>query len=414
MKAQYMVSHTSKRYTQQQALSPFRFAGTSVLFPLLCSLLLLVSGCSLFPTAAQGTNANETPLPSVSPTQAVSPTPAYKPPVITRQTVNCPTLSVNWDSLVATKATINKVQKVICGNLEGSGALTALVIVRYYTPDAKMDWYVYDNLGGTPTRRFAVQGLVQGDAQISPSNTIMTAQLISPDPIPPNVFKEYQWSAASGTFVQVFFPDMYPDATLYQAEQSQALASSTDTTIAAANSWRTSASSILKKLALDIFHWTTTTAQTVTFSSANALYVVDIINQGPGGGGFAAQLERLDGVATNIFEVSKLAPLDTATSLNSPASGAQLTSPVIVSGVSQVGGNTLGDVLLYDDTFTIVGDSGVIHSPVTSGYVSFTQSVKFHLGGSGVQEGLVAFYGTTQNNTQLANQVALVKVSFSA
>ncbi len=319
MKVQFMVSYRVRRYSGGRGLQHIRLPRAGAFFPLLCGLVLLVSGCSLFPTAVQGTNANETPTPVVGTTpKAVSPTPTSKPPVITLQTVNCPALSLNWDSLVGTKANVNKVQKVICGNLEGSGALTALVIARYYTSDAKMDWYVYDNLGGTPTRRFAEHGLIQGDAQISPTNTIMTAQLISPDPIPPNVFKEYQWSAASGTFTQISFPGIYPDVTHYQAEQAQELASSTDTTIASNNSWRTSASTILRKMVSDIFHWTLVNTQNVAFNNGKDTYIVDVINQGPGGGGIVAQLMRLDNVLTNIFEVFQITPLDTGTSLEQP------------------------------------------------------------------------------------------------
>ena len=413
MKVQFMGLHTQKKYSRQQGLPYFRLTRPGILL-LFSSLILLLSGCSLFPTAVQGTNADVTPTPEISPTLVPSPTSTFKSPVITLQTVNCPALSIKWDSLVGTKTNVNKVQKVICGNLEGNGALTALVIARYYTPDAKMDFYVYDNLSGTPTRRFAVQGLIQGDALISPTNTIMTSQLISPDPIPPNVYKEYQWNAATGSFAQILFNGMYPDVTHYQAEQSQALASSTSVTIAQANSWRTSASTILKKLAADIFHWTTTTTRNVSFNSNKNTYIVDVLNQGPGGGGFVSQLLHLDNVVSNIFEVISLAPLDGNTQLSSPATGVQLTSPATVSGVSQSSGSILGEVLIYDDTFSIVGDSGDIHSPVTGGYVNFTQSIKYHLDNPGVQEGLVAFFSTNQNNTQLTNQVAMVKVFLSA
>ena len=100
-----------------------------------------------------------------------------KPPTITLQVVGCPTLSINWDSLIGTHSNVNKVQKVTCSNLEGGGSLQALVNVRYYTPDAKLDVYVYDNLSGTPAQRFKVQGLVDGDAQISPTGTITTAEI---------------------------------------------------------------------------------------------------------------------------------------------------------------------------------------------------------------------------------------------
>ena len=71
--------------------------------------------------------------------------------------------------------------------------------------------------------------------------------------------------------------------------------------------------------------------------------------------------------------------------------------------------------MIYDDTYTIVGNSGAISSSQAPGtYVNFTQSVSYHLNAPGLQEGVVAFLGTNQNNASLSNQVAMVKVFFSA
>src|SRR6266581_5375339 len=126
---------------------------------LLCSLMLLLSACSIFSTPSQSGASNS--LPETTPTRAASSaTPAYTPPTITLTVTGCPSISINWDSLVGTKPGVNKVQKVMCGSLEGSGSLTALVNVRYYAPDARLDFYVYDNLYGTPAKRFFVQGLL--------------------------------------------------------------------------------------------------------------------------------------------------------------------------------------------------------------------------------------------------------------
>jgi len=300
----------------------------------------------------------------------------------------------------------------MCGSLEGSGSLDALVIARYYTPDYKMDFFVYDNLSGTPNRRFTVGGLVQGDAQISPTNTIITSQLISNVPIPPNVFKEYQWNAATASFGQVLFPGLYPDVSHYQAAHAQFLANAD--TAQGKTPWQDSANSVVNKLASAIFHWTSTTTKTVTFSSRSGTYIVQETNTGPGGGGFVATLFHLDNVATNIFEISQIAPLDGGTRMSSPAPGVQLSSPVSVSGTSQASGSVLGEVMLYDDTYTIVGNSGAIASPASGSYVAFTQSVSYQLNAPGLQEGVVAFLGTNQSNAALSNEVAMVKVFFSA
>lgn len=389
-------------------------APSTGIFVWLGSLMLLLSACSLIPTVSQ-TGGSGTPVfTSITPTQGASPTPTPTPVPITLQVVGpCPSaLTSKWDSLVGTKPGVNKVQKALCGSLEGTGSLTALVIARYYTLDEKMDFYVYDNLYGTPTRRFAVQGLIQGDAQISPANTIITSQLVSSEPIPPNVFKEYRWNAATGGFVQILFPGLYPDVTHYQAERAQFQANSDASQ--GKTPWQTSANTVVNKLASDIFHWTQTRTQTITFNTRTSTYIVQETNLGPGGGGFIAALFRLDNVATDVFEISQITPLDSHTHIASPPTGVQLTSPVSVSGSSLVAGSILGEVMVFDDTYTIVGDSGAIKSPVSSGYVNFTQSVKYQLNAPGLQEGVVAFFGTNQNNAALSNQVALVKVFFSA
>lgn len=70
--------------------------------------------------------------------------------------------------------------------------------------------------------------------------------------------------------------------------------------------------------------------------------------------------------------------------------------------------------MIYDDTYTIVGNSGAIPNPASGSYVNFTQSVSYQLNAPGLQEGVVAFLGTNQNNASLSNQVAMVKVFFSA
>lgn len=389
-------------------------AATGIGF-LLCCMLLLLSACSLFPTPSQGDGANdfETETPTTAPTLVVSSTPAFKPTPITLQVTNCPALSVNWDSLTGTKTNVNKVQQVTCGNLEQNGALTALVVVRYYAQDAKMDCYVYDNLTGAPIKRFSALGLVQGKASISPANTLMIAENASNDPVGPNVFKEYQWNAGSATFQQIMFPGIYPDVTHYQAEQSEALAASTNTIVAGVNAWRLNGGEVVHRLASTLFHWTNVSMQNIAYNNAKAAYIIQITNLGTGGGGFVATLFRLDGNINNVFEVSQLTPLDTGTTVSSPANHTQVGNPVTVNGVSAASGSILGHVVLYDDELTIVGDSGPIHSPSTSGYVDFSQSVHYQLNGSGVQEGVIAFYATNQNNTAFNSQVELLKVFFS-
>lgn len=376
----------------------------------LCSFIIVLSACSLFPTASQSGNSSGDSVIATVTTVSSSPTPAYTPPTITSSVSGCPTLSVNWDNLVGTRANVNKVQQVICGSLEGPGSLAALVKVRYYTPDAKLDFYVYDNLFGTPDKRFAVQGLLNGDAKVSPSDTIITAEASPSNSTPtlPNLFKEYQWNGIG--FVQITFPGLFPDMTNYQAQQSQALASANPTS----ESWRTSGFGILDKLTHSVFHWTQTGNQVVTYNARGNTYIVEAVNLGPGGGGVVATLFHLDNVSTNIFEIKQLTSIDGNLVLSEPAVGAQLTSPIKINASYTASGGILGRAVLYDNIYYASADTGLIHGSAASGTASFSPSLSFQLDSKGVREAVVAFYATDQNNIAFSNDVVLVKVLVSA
>jgi hypothetical protein len=334
------------------------------------------------------------------------PTPTFKLPTITLQVVGaCP--SINWDNLVGTHAGVNKVQKVSCNALAGSGTLDALVNVRYYTPDVRLDVYVYSNVSGHAAQIFKLQDLVNGDAQISPANTIITAE-IAPNGLPsatPDLFKEFQWNGS--TFGQIMFPGFYPDSSYYQALQDQAAVS------AGRDTWKTSGFPVLDSLALRLCHWSQTSDKTITYNSRTATYIVQVTNLGVGGGGFVAKLFRLNNVTTDIFEVMQVTPLDGATSLSLPAAGATLTNPVNVSGVAQGTSNILGHVVLFDETQVAIGDSGAIHSPAASGMVNFTYTMHYQADAHGLQDGVLALFSTTQNTLDFSNQVMMIKVFIS-
>jgi hypothetical protein len=377
-----------------------------------CSLIIATSSCAKVPSK-KGPVQALTPI--ATSTAIASPTPTPKPPTITLQVIGCPSgLSMNWDNLVGTKVNVSKVQTVTCGSLEGSGSFEALINVRYYTPDAKMDYYVYDNLYGTPSRTFSMQGLLDGDAQISPSGTIMTAEIGQQDTIKakPDVFKEYQWNGSA--FVQAMFSGMYPDMTYYQAEQNQA---QLNTELAAGNKqdeWRIVFFGVPDHLARVIFHWTNIDTRTIRFRSSTGTYIVAVDNLGPGGGGFIAYMFHLDNSEANTFEIMQLTSIDGSVLLNKPATGVQLGNPLTISGSSYANGTVLGKAIVYNDTFIDIGDSGDIRSPTSAGYVNFTKSINYHLNSSGVQEAAVAFYWTNQNNSNFSNQVVIVKVLLAA
>lgn len=352
------------------------------------------------------------------PTQAVaSPTPSVPPRVITLHiSSSCPSYvaSTNWDKVLNTNPAVDKVQLVNCGSLEGAGSMEAVVGVGYVTPDAKLDVYVFDNLtSGKPTVTFKVPGLIDGDAQVSPTGTLMTAEigLHGVATKNQNLFKEYQWNGSS--FVQVLFPYLYPDMTHYQAEQDNTLFATEVAANQKADIWKTSGTEEAGHLATSIFRWTSVTQSVLRFDSAADTIIVQTNNTGPGGGGFIATLHHLDGNIHNILEIASVTPVDAYTSLSSPAAGAQVKSPLNVAGTAQKGTSVLGEVVVYDDTYVQAGTSGPIAS-TGSGYASFSHLISYTLNAPGVQEGVVVLMTTTQNNMALTSQIEMVKVFLSA
>ncbi len=407
MKAQSLLACSRWEYARRS-----RYFARIVVVLICCCLMIVASSCAKVPSQKGPVQAF---TPVATSTAISSPTPTPKPPTITLQVSGCPAgISLNWDNLVGTKLDVNKVQKVTCGSLEGNGSFEALINVRYYSPDARLDYYVYDNLNGTPNRTFSMQGLLDGDAQISPGGTIMTAEIGQQDTIKakPDVFKEYQWNGSN--FVQVMFPGMYPDMTYYQAEQSQAQLNTELNAGNKLNAWRIGFFGVPDHLARVIFHWTNIDTRTVRFRSSSGTYIVAVYNLGPGGGGFIANMFHLDNSEANTFEIIQLTSIDGSVLLSTPTTGVQLGNPLTISGSSYANGSVLGKAVVYNDAFIDIGDSGDIRSPATSGYVNFTKSINYHLNSSGVQEAAVVFYWTNQSNTNFTNQVVMVKVLLAA
>ncbi len=398
-----------------QQLRAFRHS-TAIMTILFCTLAVLLSACSKYHVShSGGGSTGQTPVVKETPTAAVTPTPTPKPIKITLNVVGCPAgLSINWDQVVGTQPNVNKVQTVTCGGLEG-GALAALVNVRYYSSDAKLDFYVYDNLYGTPAQRFKVLGLINGDAQISPQGTIITAEAGPRDAVvgARDVFKEYQWNGSG--FQQVLFPGIFPDASHYQAEQSQALYNEATAQGSTTQRWRAEFVNVPAMMAKTLFHWDPANihVSTVAYHTSSATFIASVTNSGPGGGGFVATMFHLDtNLDTQVFEISRVTALDGTTLLSSPMTGQELSSPVNANGNATASNGTLGHVVLLSDTYTSIGDSGPLPGTGT-GVVGFAKAVPYKLNGPGVQEGIVAFYSTTQNNINLISEVVMVKVLFS-
>src|SRR2546427_757912 len=96
---------------------------------------------------------------------------------------------------------------------------------------------------------------------------------------------------------------------------------------------QTSAYAVVNKMRADIFHWEGYQVQNtqLAYSNNTQTYTIQATYLGPGGGGFVANLFRLDNVVTNLFEVKSVTFIDSTVSLSAPATGAQLTKPVKIT-----------------------------------------------------------------------------------
>ncbi len=126
-------------------------------------------------------------------------------PRVAQGPVSCPiALQVPgyWEKVLGIDSATGGVGTVDCGNLKGDPSLQALVPV-YYTNGKPGHIDVYDRITDAhPVRLFSLQ---TGSALISGYSTIMTSDN--------DLYREFQWSAKAGTFVQVAFPGIFPELT---------------------------------------------------------------------------------------------------------------------------------------------------------------------------------------------------------
>src|SRR5204863_7412347 len=209
----------------------------------------------------------------------------------------------------------------------------------------------------------------------------------------------------------------------YQAEQDQAMVNAELAAVPPGQSsgqirdaWKLVPGAVASHLAQSIFHWQPANYTVTLPPNARKLTVstLTVTNLAAGGGGFIVTLHHLNEVPTNIFEIWQVSSIDGNSALSSPSAYARLTSPVNVSGSSLASGSILGQVVLYDDVYTNVGSSGPIRSSTSTGYIEFANSVRYQLNAQGLEEGVVAFYPTNQNNAAISNQAILVKVFLSS
>ena len=277
-----------------------------------------------------------------------------------------------------------------------------------------------------PKQLFKLQRLLKGDAKISGSNTLMTAEvdthssLNAGKPISamtPDLFREFQWSAAAGTLVQTAFPGIFPDLTRYQAEADQTQVDQGH------DLWKNDAAKVAQALEATFFHWQQPVSATVV--SGGGPQDVDAtvqLREAPGPDALVpvpavtVKLSRFEGKTHNIWEVTAVegTSLLTLTSLNPRA---LLASPVRVDGMGTTYGafeGVIGQVTVFDHLYTDIGHARVIgHEGMGktsySTMVSYTSSFS-----TGVQEGLVAVYEVNGGTNDEIADAVMVKVLLSA
>lgn len=311
------------------------------------------------------------------------------------------------------------VERVSFGHLVGDASLQALVIVRVAGGGGFLNVYVYDRIADThPHALFALPSLLLGDARISPVNTLLTAQSDgASDPtdgsslgggLVQDLFREFKWSASAGAFVQVAFPDLFPDLTRWQAEADQAKV------IAGQETWKLDATKTAAQFTGSLLKWSTD-AQTTLLSGGgaqNLQAVVRVASTNPGGAAITVTLSRFDEAATSgIWEVTQVRG-EAWMSLTSPQSGATLTSPVTATGTGSAFEGDAGTVFVLNHLYTAIGHARVV--PIIQGKTSFTATVSYgssFQGGS--EEGVIAFYVCSQADGSIAT-ATLIKVLLSA
>lgn len=357
---------------------------------LLCLLLCIFPSCS-----SGGSN-------SATPTAGHSPTPtggsgnksATTTPVINLGTQPCPVAvksPVHWDAIIGTQSNVSQVGQVDCGNLIGQPTLQALIVVDYAGTGRIVDVYIYNNItGATPQQIFKLQNLYKGEAQISGYNTLLTGEVDQGSSInrgksnaayTVDLFREFKWSDAVGTLVQVSFPGIYPDLTRYQAETDQGLVNQGQ------NNWKLSAAQVALNLTEHLLGWSASSATTVVSGGGNsdADAVVTVHSANSGASTITVTMSRLEGNTNGgIWIVTDVAA--TGLSITSPAIRDSISNPVTIAGTGTAFSGVIGTVQVLDHLY-----NAIAHAPakVSSGSNSFSTSVPYTTSFHGMQEGLV-------------------------
>lgn len=306
-----------------------------------------------------------------------------------------------WDTLLSTRTSASQVENVTCSNLKGDATFQALVTVRHQGSGSLLDVYVYDNLNGaSPTRIFQLLNLYRGDARISGSHTVLTAEVDqnssanihrSEAQLTPDLAREFQWSSSAGTLVQIVFPGIFPDITRYQAEADQAAVNQGQ------QPWKLSAISTAQAFGASLLKWSPNAPASIVSGGGphDARAVVSLRDNIPGGNTVTLTMTRLNGNTNGgLWLITNVTASGLA--ITRPQIASVLSAPAAISGGGNAFEGIIGPVSILDHLYTSLGQTSA-RGAIGNGPTTFTASLPYQpTFKGGAEEGLIML--ATENN----------------
>ena len=307
----------------------------------------------------------------------------------------------SWRQFLPTSPLSFNPQEVTCGNLLDKPTLQAMVVATEVIGGGPTfrSVFVYDNITASqPHLLFTWRHLLLGEARISGYNTIMTVEVDLHSSLnqgkayaalTPDLFREFDWNADKGTFVQAAFPGIFPDLTRYQAENDQAQVNK------GKDPWKNDPKAVALRLGEQFFSWKRPLMTTLlSGGGTNDVYATVKLEATPFPGmkvgpSVTVTLSRLEGNPRNMWVV--IAVEDGPGVLTSITPRSLLASPVRFEGTADAHERLIGHAYVLDHLFSVVGQATINAQPglenATSPYsvlVSYETSFK-----TGPQEGVV-------------------------
>nr|BBH93443.1 hypothetical protein KTA_16420 [Thermogemmatispora argillosa] len=379
-------------------------------------VLLLLSLClaacsSPFGGGSQGTSGT-----GATATVGAGGATATASPVVLLGPRPCPSAiqtAAYWSSIVHAVAGVTSVTRVQCANLMGTPELQALVTVAHQGGHA-LDVHVYNHITGpNPQQIFQLLNLYDGDAIISGYNTVLTAEVDqnsalnhgrNPANYQRDLFREFKWSDAQQTLVQIAFPAFFPDLTRYQAEADQAAVNQGH------DPWKLDAVKVAQALAAStaFFNWGPNAPAHLISGGGqhdvNAL--VEVKSPHPGGSTIRVSMSRLESNTNGgIWEVTNVS--SPTLSISAPAALDRLHSPTTVTGKGNAFEGVIGSLRVLDHLYNQVGQAQV-HGASGNGPTTFSTNLTYSSDfNAGAQEGILMLSAPSQADGSIATGTLL-------